>query len=97
MLYQMVFEPLDTVVKFLMNAQTRKYEYQADEFAAELEKKEELKEALIKLHVDNLSSPHNDPIYSAYHHSHPTLPERLRAMDEYRPRRNLRLKREKEL
>jgi STE24 endopeptidase len=38
---------------------------------------------LIKLHIDNLSSPHNDRLYSLYHHSHPTLPERLVAMDEY--------------
>ncbi len=29
MLFQMILEPLDTLVKFLMNAQTRKYEYQA--------------------------------------------------------------------
>lgn len=29
MLFQMVLEPLDTVVKFGMNAMTRKYEYQA--------------------------------------------------------------------
>lgn len=107
-LYQMVLEPLDSLVKFLMNRQTRKYEYQAgepavlakasaqrlksaDEFAAELDKKEDLKKALIKLHIDNLSSPHNDPLYSAYHHSHPTLPERLGAMDRYERRGGLRL------
>ncbi|RSH90123.1 hypothetical protein EHS25_001456 [Saitozyma podzolica] len=95
MLFQMVLEPLDTVVKFLMNKQTRKYEYQADEFAVRLDKTQELKDALIKLHVDNLSSPHNDPIYSAYHHSHPTLPERLRAMDEFKPGPGLKLKGEK--
>lgn len=39
--------------------------------------------ALIKLHVDNLSSPHSDKLFSMYHHSHPTLPERLKAMDVY--------------
>ena len=32
MLFQMVLEPLDTVVKFLLNSQTRKYEYQAGEW-----------------------------------------------------------------
>lgn len=36
MLYQLVFEPMDTVVKFLMNSQTRKYEYQAGELAADV-------------------------------------------------------------
>jgi len=29
MLFQLVLDPLDTVVKFLLNALTRKYEYQA--------------------------------------------------------------------
>lgn len=59
--------------------------------------KDDLKEALIKLHKNNLSSPHNDPLYSAYHHSHPTLPERLRAMDSYKPSSGLKLRGEKEL
>jgi len=54
-----------------------------DEFAVQLGKKDELAAALIKLHADNLSSPHNDKLYSMYHHSHPTLPERLRHMDDF--------------
>jgi len=83
MLYQMLFEPLDMFVKFGLNATTRRYEYQADEFAVRLGHKKDLSAALIKLHIDNLSSPHADWLYSMYHHSHPTLPERLRAMDEY--------------
>jgi STE24 endopeptidase len=91
MLFQFVLTPLDTVVKFGMNSITRAYEYQADEFAVELDKREELKNALIKLHRDNLSSPHNDSWYSAYNHSHPTLPERIRAIDAYVPRKNLKL------
>lgn len=32
MLFQLVLEPLDTVVKFGMNAVTRKYEYQAGKY-----------------------------------------------------------------
>lgn len=82
-LYQLLFGPIDTFVQFAMNSVTRRYEYQADAFAVGLGTKAELKTALIKLHVENLSSPHSDKLYSMYHHSHPTLPERLRAMDEY--------------
>ncbi|OXG22415.1 STE24 endopeptidase [Cryptococcus neoformans Tu259-1] len=82
-LFQLVLEPTDAFVKFLMHAQTRKYEYQADEFAVNLGKKPDLASALIKLHVTNLSSPHSDWLYSMYHHSHPTLPERLSAMDRF--------------
>lgn len=40
-----------------------------------------LKQSLIKLGIQNLSSMHNDPLYSAYHHSHPTLSERLNALN----------------
>jgi STE24 endopeptidase len=84
MLYQLLSEPLDTFVKFGVNALTRKFEYQADEFAVNLGYKNELASGLIKLHIDNLSSPHADKLFSMYNHSHPTLPERLRAMDEYK-------------
>ncbi|WVN88890.1 uncharacterized protein L203_104105 [Cryptococcus depauperatus CBS 7841] len=82
-LFQLVLEPTDALVKFMMHALTRKYEYQADEFAVDLEQKPQLASALIKLHVNNLSSPHSDWLYSMYHHSHPTLPERLSALDKY--------------
>lgn len=47
-----------------------------------------LSKALVKLHVQNLSSMHYDPLYSAYHHSHPTLPERLAALEKIRSRRS---------
>ncbi|WVQ97691.1 hypothetical protein IAU59_004805 [Kwoniella sp. CBS 9459] len=96
MLFQLVLEPTDALVKFLLHAETRRMEYQADEFAAELDKKEDLKSALIKLHITNLSSPHNDWLYSMYHHSHPTLPERLGAMDEWKGQKRV-LKEKKEL
>lgn len=57
-----------------------------------LGRKEDLQKALIKLHVDNLSAPHNDKLFSMYHHSHPTLPERLSAMDDYKSPGPLKLK-----
>ncbi|WWC67541.1 uncharacterized protein I206_101450 [Kwoniella pini CBS 10737] len=92
MLFQLVFEPTDALVKFFLNAETRRMEYQADEFAVQLDKKSDLSSALIKLHITNLSSPHNDWLYSMYHHSHPTLPERLNAMDNYTGENTLKLK-----
>ncbi|TFK51342.1 metalloendopeptidase [Heliocybe sulcata] len=42
---------------------------------------ERLKRALIQLHVKNLSTVWVDWLYSAYHHSHPTLMERLKAIE----------------
>jgi STE24 endopeptidase len=35
-LFQMAISPFDTLVKFAMNGVTRRFEYQADKFAAEL-------------------------------------------------------------
>lgn len=52
-----------------------------------MDKKDDLAKSLIKLHVDNLSSPHNDALYSMMHHSHPTLPERLKAMEVFEKKR----------
>ena len=39
--------------------------------------------ALVQLHVKNLSTVWVDWLYSAYHHSHPTLTERLKALEKY--------------
>lgn len=66
-----------------MNSLTRRFEYQADYFATTLGYSQELGEALIKLHLDNLSFPVSDKWYSAWHYSHPTVIERLRAISEH--------------
>jgi Zn-dependent protease with chaperone function len=60
----------------------RHFEYQADGFAKSLGYKDYLSTALTKLHKDNLSFPVADSLYSAFHHSHPTLLERLRALSD---------------
>lgn len=62
---------------------SRKNEFEADEFSVKQTKdKENLKSALIKLTKENLGllTPH--PLYSAYHYSHPTTLERIKAIDE---------------
>lgn len=70
------------VFSFLVIQLVRRFEYQADRFAKSLGYKEHLKTALTKLHKDNLSFPIADPLFSAFHHSHPTLLERLRALSD---------------
>ena len=63
---------------------SRKYEYEADRFAVDATGTAEfLKQALLKLSKDNLSNLTPHPWYSFYHYSHPTLAERLKAMEEY--------------
>ncbi|KAI5453819.1 zinc metalloprotease [Naganishia albida] len=83
MLFQLVTAPLDPLASLGMNALSRKYEYEADEFAADLNKGPQLSRALIKIMNENLASPHNDWLYSMYKHSHPTLVERLSRLNEY--------------
>ncbi|KAI0804709.1 metalloendopeptidase [Irpex lacteus] len=94
LLFQMILMPLEAVVGILMNAASRHYEYQADNFACLLQeqlKAEEMSDmgdrlgrALVQLHVKNLSTVWVDWLYSAYHHSHPTLTERLKALETFK-------------
>jgi len=79
-LFSEVLTPSECVLQFAMNSVTRKFEYQADEFAHNLGYKVELAQALIKLQIKNLSSMDADHLYSSYHYSHPILPERLSAL-----------------
>ena len=78
-LFMMVFEPIDSVFSFLLNSLMRRFEYQADAFATNLGY--DLSVSLVKLTVENSSTLIIDPLYSAYHYDHPTLIERLTAMD----------------
>ncbi len=55
---------------------------QADGFAVGLGKGEQLRSALLKMQKENKSSMSVDPLYSAYHYSHPPLEERLAAIDK---------------
>jgi STE24 endopeptidase len=61
---------------------SRRQEYQADAYSVRLLRKPAaLQSALARLGEDNLSNLHPHPWYSAYHASHPVLPERLAAID----------------
>jgi STE24 endopeptidase len=60
---------------------SRRYEYQADAFAAEvMNEAQSLVGALRKLNEKNLSNLTPHPLYSGFYYSHPTLLERERAL-----------------
>jgi STE24 endopeptidase len=62
---------------------SRRYEYQADGFAAEVMKEpRSLIGALRKLNEKNLSNLTPHPWYSGFYYSHPTLLERERALSQ---------------
>jgi len=80
---QYITAPYSALVGFLMSVLSRHFEFQADEFAAKLGKAKDLKAALVKLNNDNLSFPIYDWLYSAWHHSHPPLLERIEALKKF--------------
>jgi STE24 endopeptidase len=65
----------------LLHGWSRRYEYQADAFAAEaMNGAESLVSALRKLNEKNLSNLTPHPLYSGFYYSHPTLLEREQAL-----------------
>ncbi len=75
---QFITAPYNAVLDFAMTALSRRFEFQADDFAANvLGKADKLASALVNLNNDNLGFPIYDWLYSAWHHSHPPLLERL--------------------
>jgi STE24 endopeptidase len=77
-----ILAPYHAILSFVMAILSRKFEYQADEFAKSLGFQKELGKALIKLQIDNLGFPCYDWLYSAFNHSHPTLLQRLHKLEE---------------
>ena len=80
---QYITAPYSAVIGFLMSVLSRHFEFQADEFAAKLGKAADLAGALVKLNNDNLGFPIYDWLYSAWHHSHPPVLERMEALKKY--------------
>jgi len=80
---QYITAPYSAVIGFLMSVISRHFEFQADEFAASLGKARDLHGALVKLNNDNLGFPIYDWLYSAWHHSHPPVLERINALKKY--------------
>jgi len=61
----------------LMARISRRYEFEADEFASRQTGAEPLIHALVKLYRENASTLTPDPLYSAFHDSHPPAPVRV--------------------
>ena len=56
---------------------SRKHEFEADDFASEQSNAKDLIKALVKLYEENASTLTPDPLYSAFHDSHPPAPVRI--------------------
>ena len=87
-LFFLIYSPIFYFITILQYFMTRKFEYQADNFACELGYGEELKSALKKLSEENKSNLDPDPLYSIVNYSHPTLIERVRAINKFQENKN---------
>ena len=78
--FGMLYSPISTVLGLIMNAWSRRNEYQADEYAASYGYADFLISGLKKLSENSLSNLTPHPVYVFFHYSHPTLLQRLRAL-----------------
>lgn len=73
-------------LNLITNNFSRKYEYEADEYAAQtMEGSQYLEEALCTLHRENYSHPAPHKAYTSFYFSHPSLSERLAALRKWSP------------
>jgi STE24 endopeptidase len=76
----LLYGPVSLLLGLIGNAVSRKHEYAADRYAAELYSSEHLQQALIRLSVNNLSNLRPHPLSVFFHYSHPPLLKRLEAL-----------------
>lgn len=68
----------------LISMLSRRHEYEADRFAAvALETPQPMIQGLVKLTKDNLSNLTPHPLYSFFYYSHPTVMERIQALERF--------------
>lgn len=68
--FTFLFAPLNTWA-------SRRHEYEADAFAAQQTRRQDLASALVKLYEDNASTLTPDPLYASFYYSHPPAALRL--------------------
>ncbi len=78
--FGILYSPVSLMIGLLFNQISRRNEFQADRFAAEHYTAEYLISALKNLTSKNLSNLTPHPLYVKFHYSHPTLLERVRAL-----------------
>ena len=65
----------------LASLYSRRHEFEADAFAAQHASAASLVRALVKLYEDNASTLTPDPLYSAFHDSHPPAAVRIARLE----------------
>ena len=76
--FGILYSPISGITDFLMSILSRKFEYQADNFAKNTYAGDPLISSLKKLSRNSLSNLTPHPLYVKLHYSHPTLLQRYR-------------------
>jgi len=76
-LFLLVMPVFTFFIQPLMALSMRKHEFEADDFAAQHASAADLIRALVKLYEENASTLTPDPLYSAFHDTHPPAPVRI--------------------
>ena len=75
--FGLLYSPISEITGLIMNSISRKFEYQADNYAKITYSGEPLISSLKKLSKNSLSNLTPHPFYVFAHYSHPTLLQRI--------------------
>ena len=81
-LFMMVIPVFTFFLQPLLSYYSRLHEFEADDFAAAQAHSSDLIHALVKLYKENANTLTPDPLYSAFHDSHPPAPIRIAHLSE---------------
>ncbi len=76
-LFMLAMPVFTLVLQPISSRLSRKHEFEADDYAAEQSDAGKLIQALVKMYKENASTLTPDPLYSAFHDSHPPAPVRV--------------------
>jgi len=77
LLFVMISPAFTFFMQPLFSSISRQHEFEADDFAADQAQAENLITALVNLYRENANTLTPDPLYSAFHDSHPPAPIRI--------------------
>jgi STE24 endopeptidase len=80
--FGLLYSPISEITGFIMNHFSRKFEYQADDYAKSTYAGQPLITSLKKMSKNSLSNLTPHPAYVWVHYSHPTLLERVKNLNK---------------
>lgn len=80
--FSVLFTPISLAIGIFSSIFSRKNEYQADAYAASFGLSDALISGLKKLSVKSLSNLNPDPLFVFFYYSHPTLLQRMEALNK---------------